>query len=143
MARDPLQTVLRLRRMDLDSCRAELVHKDTRAHEAAIVVQAAEARIQAEMAAASRLSASDAAVEAFGAWLPKGREAVAHAIAVLERAQQDAAQARALLNLARAAAEAVERMLEQKAVDATREELRVQQVSLDEVGLRQRPKPAG
>jgi flagellar FliJ protein len=138
MTRDPLLTVLRLRRMEVDAARAELVLRETRAHEAAIMAHEAEATIQAEMQAATRLTADDAAVEAFGAWLPKGREAVARAEALLLRAQAEAAQARARLNLARAAAEAVEKLLEKKAAAAEKEALRRQQIVLDELGQRPR-----
>jgi flagellar export protein FliJ len=140
MAKDKLHTVLRLRRQEVDACRAELVLRETRAHAAAIALHEAEETIQAEMAAATRLSADDAAVEAFGAWLPKGRNAVARADTTLARAQDEAVQARAHLNLARASAEAVEKLLEKKAEAASQEALRKQQHVLDEIGQRPRPR---
>lgn len=140
MARDRLRIVLRLREMEVDDARTELVRRETRVHAAAVAAHEAEAAIQSEMTAAARLSADDAAVEAFGAWLPSGRRAVLEAQAVLSRAQGESAQARARLNVARAAAEAVKTLIADRDAEASREVLRREQIDLDEAGARAGPK---
>lgn len=139
MAGDSLRTVLRLRTMEVDASRAELAAREARAHEATLALHEAETAIQCEMAAASRVNADDGVVEAFIAWLPTGRAAVTRAKALLSRAQEEAAQARAMLNLARAAAEAVEKLIEKRDEERAAEALRKQQLVLDEAGLRPRP----
>jgi flagellar biosynthesis chaperone FliJ len=138
MSRDPLKTVLRLCRMEVDASRAELVEREARAHEASQVLHEAEAAIQFEMATASRLSGDDSVVEAFIAWLPTGRSDVTRAKALLSRAQEESAQARARLNLGRAAVEAVEKLLEKRTEEEAKEALRRQQLVLDEAGQRPR-----
>ncbi len=138
MARSPLQTLLRLRHTEVDAARAELMACEMRVQNAALAEQAARAAIVSEMAVASTLTSTDAAVEAFGAWLPIGRAAVTRAEATLSRSEDEAVQSRACLNLARAAAEAVEKLLEKQAEEAAKEALRREQVILDEAGQRPR-----
>lgn len=140
MARDPLQTVLQLRRNDVDAARAALMECESQAQSASQAEKEALATIQSEMQAAAALSADDAVVEAFGAWLPLGRAAVSRASATLARAEDDATQARAVLNLARAAAEAVEKLIEKRDEEVAREALRREQIVLDEVSQRQTPR---
>lgn len=140
MARDSLKTVLQLRQMDVDAARAELVQLESQAHDARMRERAALLAIQTEMTAAARLHADDATVEAFGAWLPTGRAAVTRAQAQLSRFEQDAAQARAALNLARAGAEAVEKLIEERGKQAAEQQMRRQQNVLDEAAARARPR---
>ena len=140
MARDSLKTVLQLRQMDVDAARTELMRLESLAHDARMTERAATLAIQTEMNAAARLHADDATVEAFGAWLPTGRAAVTRAQAQLGRFEQDAAQARAALNLTRAAAEAVEKLIAERVVLASEHEMRRQQAVLDEAAARTRPR---
>jgi flagellar FliJ protein len=140
MARDPLKIVFGLRKIEVDRARAELQHLQAVVQEARMTERAATIAIQTEMKAAARLSADDATVEAFGAWLPTGRAAVIRAQAQLARLEQEAAQARAVLNVARAGAEAVEKLMEEHALLATEVAARKQQAILDEAASRSRPK---
>jgi flagellar biosynthesis chaperone FliJ len=140
MARDSLKTVMQLRQIDVDGARAELMRLESLAHDARMKERAAVLAIQTEMNAAARLHADDATVEAFGAWLPTGRAAVTRARAQLGRFEQDAAQARATLNLARAGAEAVEKLMAEREKLASEHEMRRQQALLDEAAARARPR---
>lgn len=140
MARDALKTVQRLRQIELDDARAALQRLQAAADEARMRERAATIAIQTEMNAAARLSADDATVEAFGAWLPTGRAAVIRAQAQLARLEQETSQARAILNLARAGAEAVEKMIAERALLATDLGNRKHQAILDEAGARRSPK---
>ena len=124
--------------MDVDAAREALAVCQNRVHAASAAQQRAEAVIVAEMTAASSLSGDDLNVEAFAAWLPVGRRAVEDAQAVLERAQQEMAQAFARLNLARVAAEAVEKLIEKQAEATAKEALRIEQIQLDEIGQRRK-----
>jgi hypothetical protein len=139
MARDALKTVHRLRQMEMDAARAELQRLEAAVDEARMRERAATIAIQTEMNAAARLSADDATVEAFGAWLPTGRAAVIRAQAQLVRLEQETAQGRAILNLARAGAEAVEKMMAERALLAREAIDRKQQATLDEAAARGRP----
>ena len=138
MPRDPLKTVHRLRQMEVDGARAELQRLGALVHQARMTERAATIAIQTEMNAAARLCADDATVEAFGAWLPTGRAAVIRAQAQLGRVEQDTAQARAILNLARAGAEAVEKLMAEREVLAIEAAGRKQQAALDDAASRSR-----
>jgi flagellar export protein FliJ len=139
MPRDPLRAVLRLRRLALDEARRELGH--CLAAEAVAIAdrKAAEAAIQTEEQAAAALDADDGAVEAFAAWLPRGRQAIAQAEAGVIRAETATAQARARLTAARAAAEAAEQMMDARFSADHDAQARRDQAALDDAA---RPRPA-
>ncbi len=67
---DPLDTVLRLRRVSVDDAKRGLAAAIRAEGDAQAVADAAEALIGAEAAAAADVAAPDAAVAAFAAWLP-------------------------------------------------------------------------
>jgi flagellar biosynthesis chaperone FliJ len=136
MPRNSLKTLQQLRKMQVDKASAELVRLENSADKARWAERAATAVIQTEMSAASRLSADDGAVEAFGAWLPVGRAAVARAQALLSLSEQNALQARAVLTLARAGAEAVDKLMAERAVLENEEANRKQQAVIDESAAR-------
>lgn len=136
MRRDALKTVHRLREIEVDGARAALLRLEALAHEARMTERAATITIQTEMNAAARLGADDATVEAFGAWLPTGRAAVIRAQTQLARLEQDTAQARAVLNLARSGAEAVAKLMAERAILATEAAGRLLQADLDEAASR-------
>lgn len=140
MERNSLKAVLQLRQMEVDAARLELIRIESLAHGARMIERAAVLAIQTEMNAAARLHADDATVEAFGAWLPTGRAAVVRAQAQLGRCEQDAARARASLNLTRAGAEAVEKLIAERELLASGIQMRRQQAMLDEVAGRARPR---
>jgi hypothetical protein len=136
MPRSSLKTLQQLRKMEVDKASAELVRLENAADTARMAERAATNAIQTEMSAASRLSAGDGAVEAFGAWLPVGRAAVTRAQALLSRSEQQALQARAVLTLARAGAEAVDKLLAERAVLENDAANRKQQAIIDESAAR-------
>lgn len=107
-----------------------------RADCAASAEQLARAAIATEMQSALALSTDDAAVDAFAMWLPRGRAAVARACHELEAAQDEITQVRAALSLARAAAEAVDQLIEARNATALMELQRKQQIELDDFSHR-------
>jgi flagellar export protein FliJ len=138
MPTDSLQTLLQLRRMDVDAARLALIERETALQTAVKAEHQAEAAIISEMKAATELRTDDATVEAFGTWLPYGRRMVACAKAKAEDAQGHVIQARAVLNIARAAAEAVDKLIEVKATKASADMARREQNRLDELSQRGR-----
>ncbi len=139
MRPDPLPTLLRLRRMEMDTARAEMLNVEARVAEAQLAVQTAEAAIRHEIAMASDIATDDAAVEAFSAWLPVGRATLARAAVVRGRAEEDVLHARTMFNLARIAAEAVETLIEENKANGLRTGLQRQQAVLDDIsGVRRR-----
>jgi hypothetical protein len=133
-----LQVMARMRRLVVEEARRHL--SDCLAAEAI----AAKARRDAagllarEREAASDPSAPDNAVEAYAAWLPRGRAGLELAEAALRRAEAASGHARAQLGAARAAEEAVQRRLA-AARDAERaEQIRRDQAAIDEAAARTR-----
>ncbi len=133
MSRDPLQTVLRLRKTAVDTARADLVAHEAQMQAALAAVRRAEAAIAEEMAVASRLDADDGAVEAFARWLPRGRAATDEARARAGRADEACSLARARLTVARSAHEAVESLIQRRDAAAQGETDRRDQLALDEL----------
>jgi hypothetical protein len=133
MRPDPLPTLLRLRQMEMDAARAELLPAEAQLADAGRAVQAAEQAIRREMAAASMVDCDDATVEAFAKWLPTGRASVARAKALRTRAEDSTLQARTMFNLARTAYEAVEKLIAEKRNLVLRASERHEQAGLDEV----------
>jgi flagellar export protein FliJ len=138
MRRSNLRTLLRLRKMAVDAAQSRFATVLDQTLAAGEHVRDAEGVIVDEMAAASRIDASDTVVEAFAAWLPRGRAAVAQARARLDRAEAELVTARARLDTARSDLKLVETLLEQQDAAARAEEDRQSQYQLDELGSRQR-----
>ena len=133
---DPLDTVLRIRRVTVDDAKrglAALLQAEDAAQGAAAE---AEARVVREGQAATDLGAGDEAVEAYAAWLPVGRAQAEAARASHDRLRCEVALARAALTVARGAAEAAQRLLETRAGERRRELERRSQVEMDEVASR-------
>ncbi len=133
---DPLDTVLRIRRMALDDAARALaacLHAEENARQAA---GAAEAAIGAESEAATDLSAGDGVVEAFARWLPVGRARVAAARLREDTAMAETARARAGVTVARAAMKAASALAERRAVERNLLAERRAQAALDEIGNR-------
>jgi len=135
MKRRALQTVLRLRRLAVDAAKRELADRLADESEAAALEEAAEAAIRLEAEVATSLYADDSAVEAFAAWLPRGRAALDQARRRREEAELSVTRARAALRIARADQAAVQQVL--AAHDAARlaETARRGQAALDEAAL--------
>jgi hypothetical protein len=97
MKRDPLEALLRLRRMAVDTARHDLADCLRAESEAQSRVAAITASIEHEAAVAADLTTGDAEVEAFAAWLRRIRPVQRAAEAVLQEAAAETAQARAVL----------------------------------------------
>ncbi|HME23574.1 MAG TPA: hypothetical protein VKI44_19990 [Acetobacteraceae bacterium] len=136
MTRDPLEALLRLRRMAADEARRGLAECLRVESEAAVAVAAIEAAIERETEVATNLAAGDAEVEAFGAWFRRIRPKHRSAQAVEAEAEAATASARAVLGAARAAVRATEEMLEKHAVAAQAAAERAAQGEIDEVAQR-------
>ena len=134
---DPLETVLRIRRVTVDDAKRALAALLRAVDAAQAHADAAERLILAEGELAVDTE-GDGAVEAFAAWLPVGRAAAAAARAAHERLQADVARARAALTAARAAAEAAESLLARRAAERAVAEGRRVQAAMDEVAAQQR-----
>lgn len=138
MSRDPLETLARLRHSVCEDARrvlAACLEAEDTAREA---LHGAGEAIFREQEAAGALDAGDGAVEAFAAWLPVGRRAVAQAREAHERAVAATVQARAVLAAARASAEAADRLLASRAAEREAEAARQAQAALDEAAARQK-----
>ncbi|HSU06208.1 MAG TPA: flagellar FliJ family protein [Acetobacteraceae bacterium] len=134
MNRDPLLTVLRLRRMVLDDASRELadcLRQETEAQQAVTGVETAIAR---ETDVATSLSADDAVVEAFGVWLRRARQDLRAAVAVRQRAEMETTRSRAILAAARAAAKAAEQLMAERKTAEQVAVARREQAVLDEIG---------
>ena len=133
MPRDPLQTVLRLRRLANDEARravSDAVAQETLAQRVADMV---EDEIARETALACKLEVDDAAVEAFGAWLTCARQRAEATRNAAERAGAETARARAALNLTRAGLEAAEALVAGRLETAAAEQARRGQHALDDL----------
>ena len=111
MARDVLETVLRVRQIAADEAK-RLLAAGLREEEAARRrVAATEDLVNLETEIAADLSAGDGAVEAYAAWLRHGLAQQESARAAHERSTTKVTLARAGMVVARAAAEAAANML--------------------------------
>src|SRR5690349_2668678 len=139
MSREPLEALLRLRRLAADQARRGLAECLRVESEAAAAVAAIEAAIEHETEAATSLAAGDAEVEAFAAWLRRIRPKQRSAEAAEETAEAATARARGVLSAARAAVRATEQMLEKHAAAIQGEAERRAQAALDEIAQRTTP----
>ena len=133
---DPLKTLLRLRRLEVDEARlalAEGIREERAVHAAVAIAQHARER---EMREASDMPLQNRGPDEFVAWLGAHR---AHR-AVLEIRQTAVAvrteEARAALAASRSAAEAVEELLLQQRGRHLAERARLEQLTLDEAAAR-------
>jgi flagellar export protein FliJ len=136
MTRDPLETLVRLRRSVVEDARRALAACVEAEDAASAALRCAEAAIFREQDAAGSIDTGDGAVEAFAVWLPQGRRAVAQAREAHAYAGAATVQARAVLSAARASAEAADRLLASRAAAREAEAARREQSALDEVAAR-------
>jgi len=134
MKHEALVTVARLRRLALDDASQALSRGLVAETIAATRADDAAQQIADEAAAASSLNGDDAMVEAFAAWLPGARRHAAEARDACERAGAEVARLRAVLTASRAASEAVEALLAQRAEAKAKDRDRRSQAELDEAG---------
>lgn len=133
MKQDPLEALLRLRQVGLDQSRRDLADCLRAEGDAETVVASIAASIEHEAEVVTDLSAGDAEVEAFAAWLRRMRPRQQAAQQAAEQATADTAAARAALAVAQAAVRVVEEMLAHRADAARAEAERAAQRELDEI----------
>jgi hypothetical protein len=138
MPRDPLPTVLRLRRLANDEARRAVSDATARETLAQGAADRVEHEIARETALACSLAADDSAVEAFGAWLTGARQRAAATRETAERAGAETARARAALNIARAGLEAAEALAAGRLDAAAATQARREQHALDDLTRRKR-----
>ncbi len=138
MTTGSLRTLRRLRHHACEDARLALVACIAMEDTAQAALKAAERAIRREQEEASRIDASDGAVEAFARWLPRGRQAVSDATGALERAEAATAQARAVLAAARASLKAAETLATERERQSQAEAARREQAALDEAAGRRR-----
>ncbi len=140
MPREPLETVLWLRKRAVDEVRQTLAR--ALATEAAANAEArdAEQSIEAEAQRASDPSGGDDLVEAFATWLPGARQRASLARATQERLEAEVACRRAELAATRTGLEVIETLLRQRRDTAAQGILRRMQQSLDEAAARTAPR---
>jgi flagellar export protein FliJ len=136
MKSDPLEALLRLRRLTADQARRELADCLRAESEAKQAIAAIDAQIAHETEVATSLAGGDAEVEAYAAWLRRIRPTqqaarVAEAVAVAQTTE-----ARAGLAIARAAVRAVEELLAQRETEERMAADRQDQREIDEVAQR-------
>jgi flagellar biosynthesis chaperone FliJ len=136
MSTDPVSTLCRLRHNICEEARRTLASCLAAEDSARIALRVAEQAIWHEQEEASRIDTSDGAVEAFAAWLPRGRQNVADAREAHERALAATAQARAVLAVARANLEAVERLAAEQQRQRAAQAAKREQDTLDEAANR-------
>ena len=136
MSRDPLEALLRLRRMAADEARRGLAECLRAEGEAAAAVATIEAAIDRETEAATSLAAGDAEVEAFAAWLRRIRPKQQAALAAAESAEAATTQARGVLGAARAGVQAAEETLEKRGAVERAEAEHKAQNEIDEAAQR-------
>lgn len=120
MSRDPIATLIRVRRAACDDAQRSLVSALAAEARAEQVAQQIERGIGREIQAASDPDSSDAVVEAFGAWLQGARRRLEDARSALLSTQAQTTRARAELSASRTALESVE-ALQQHRRDAARQ----------------------
>ena len=120
MLRNPFQTLIRLRQQSQDLAQTALARAIAVAALADRAEEAAGAAIKAEQDAASDLTASDGAVQAFAHWLPAARARAEAAAYQAERAHAEISRSRALLAACRTALESVQELAASRAAARTR-----------------------
>ncbi len=135
MARDPLASLVRLRRTACDDAQRCLISCVTIEAQAEAAANEAERTIARETHAASDPDGSDTLVEAFAAWLPEARRRTAEARHRLETLQAETARARATLTACRTALETVETLQKQRREAAKLADQRRWQLELEELSI--------
>jgi flagellar export protein FliJ len=136
MTPDPLDALLRLRRMAVDEARLGLAECLRTESEAANAAGEVDAAIDRETEAASSLAAGDAEVEAFAAWFHRIRPRQHAAHEAEATAEAETVSARAILAVAQAAVRAAEEMMAKHAAAAHAGAERRAQAEIDEIAGR-------
>ncbi len=137
-----LATLRRLRRRALEASSRAMAEAQAAQDHAEAVAHAARRRLDTEREAAEDLAADDVAVEAYAAWLPRGRAALAEAEAAQARAMEVTSLTRHRLVAARIAMEAADRLAERQRQQAREHATRAERETLGEAVLRPRDEAA-
>ncbi|MBO1327889.1 flagellar export protein FliJ [Acetobacter suratthaniensis] len=130
-----LQSLIRLRKTEVDQARAELGR--VLAQERAAEMQLAQSRQQLENEQ-REVTAGRTSMEDFRVWLPAGRAAIERAHRLVFEAQQVTDQARAALTQANAALKAAEAVLARWQEEEREKEARREQNEVDDLSRRVR-----
>lgn len=133
MPRNPLATLIKVRRLAYEDALGRLASALANEDRAAREAHDIERTIAEEMVAASDPEGSDAMVEAFGAWLPRARQQLESIRHVLAERQAETVRVRAELTVCRTALESVESLHEQRRAAAHRAEERAQARELEDL----------
>lgn len=114
MARDPLATLIRVRKLACDESQRKLVEVLAFEDKAEQASHRLELAIAQETEAATDIHGTDAMVEAFAAWLPEARRQLAAARQVLLDRQAETMRRRAELTACKIALETVETLQKQR-----------------------------
>lgn len=136
MKRDPLRTILRVRRATLDAAETAVAEAYGLEQIALARAEKASAALEHEARAATSLAGGDDQVEAFARWLPIGRNTLQQAHDARRDATAELDRVRAFLTLARSSVRAVETLIEQREQEEQLEAQRKEQRVLDELGCR-------
>lgn len=136
MSRDPLRTLARLRRFEVNEARRDLADRLRAEAAAEVSHRQALAAIQQEGEAATATPNPDLAAALFSTWLPQGMAAVARADAAYRAAELATERAQMSLSATRTAARVVETLRDEQAQARRDEALRKEQAVLDEHGQR-------
>lgn len=120
MARDPLATLIRVRKLACDEAQLRLVDALALEDRAEQMSHRVERSIAQETQAATDVNGSDATVEAFAAWLPGARKQLAEARRTLSDRQAETMRRRAELTACRTALETVETLQRERKEAAQR-----------------------
>ena len=124
MAKDPLATLQKLRRLEAQAERRALAER--------LAAEAAAERALHAAKQALRQESSEGLNPQLGAFIQKALDDRAAAEAEKERARQETDRQRQMLADARAAERVVEKLRDNRAAEAAREEARRQQILMDE-----------
>jgi flagellar export protein FliJ len=136
MIHDPLNALLRLRRIAVDQSRRDLADCLRAEGDAEAAMEAIAASIEHEAEVVTDLGVGDAEVEAFAAWLHRMRPRQQAAQQAVEQAEAETSAARAALTVAQSAMRTVEEMLAHHADAARVEAERAAQREIDEMARR-------
>jgi putative NADH-flavin reductase len=114
MARDPLATLIKVRKLACDEAQRKLVEALALEDRAEQMSHRVERTIAQETQAATDVNGTDAMVEAFAAWLPSARQQLATARQALLDRQAETMRSRAELTACRTALETVETLQKER-----------------------------
>ncbi|MBV1837944.1 flagellar export protein FliJ [Acetobacter estunensis] len=141
MPRTPLDSLLKIRRLELDEAKKLLSEALARSVTASDAVKNAEQDMVRERNAAIDLAANDQAVEAYSRWLPVGRAALDRARRSERDATAEVESCRMRVNLARSALEVAEKLAEKRAKEQQVLAEKREQAALDDLSAQKHHSP--